>query len=48
MRIRLRAHELWFATLVILLMLVGLIYSYPSGLKDVAELSERAISYFQQ
>jgi hypothetical protein len=44
MRIR-RQFRLWFfSATVILLMLTALVYSYPGGLKDVAEMSEQAVA----
>ena len=43
MRIR-RQFRLWlFSITVLLLMITALVYSYPGGLKDVAELSEKAM-----
>ena len=44
MRIR-RQFRLWFfSATVILLMLAALGYSYPGGLKDVAEMSEQVVA----
>ena len=37
-------HQWLFALLAILAMLTALVYSYPGGLKDVAELSEQAVA----
>ena len=39
-----RQFRLWlFSTTIILLMLAALVYSYPGGLKDATELSEKVV-----
>ena len=48
MRIRFQLRLWLFSTMVLLLMITALVYSYPGGLKDAIEMSELAISYFQQ
>ena len=40
-----RQFRLWlFSTTVFLLMLAALVYSYPGGLKDAADLSEEVVA----